>query len=376
MKVLHVPTNTGANPQGLARAERALGLGSWAVALQQTPFNMDIDEVLWAESMSAVHRLISQVQLIHRAVRDYSIVHYNNGKTIAALPLPVAKTSMSTRQRLVVAAYRRYATLLQRYELYLLRRRKIPYFVTYQGSDARQQDYCLKNFEISFFREPGCDAGSTEEHIRQQIRLLSANANKIYALNPDLLHVLPGKAEFLPYACVDLNAWTPNWAHAKRPLVIHAPSRRWVKGTHYVLDAVERLKAEGLDFDFELVENMTHAAARRRYERAHLLIDQLLAGWYGGLAVELMALGKPVICYLREGDLGFLPDAMRCDLPIINATPQSVYDVLRDWLGRPLSAWRERGNVSRAYVEAWHDPLKIAARLKRDYESAVAEADD
>jgi hypothetical protein len=108
------------------------------------------------------------------------------------------------------------------------------------------------------------------------------------------------------------------------------------------------------------------------YARADLLVDQLLAGWYGGLAVELMALGKPTICYIREEDLKFIPEAMRAELPIINATPSTIYDILKEWLTVRRHMLPELGQRCRHYVETWHDPLKIAARLKSDYEEIVA----
>ena len=62
----------------------------------------------------------------------------------------------------------------------------------------------------------------------------SKNGNvfsKIYALNPDLLHVLPGCAEFLPYSHIDLSEWTPVYpTRSNHPLRIgHAPSHRAVK---------------------------------------------------------------------------------------------------------------------------------------------------
>ena len=78
-----------------------------------------------------------------------------------------------------------------------------------------------------------------------------------------------------------------------------------------------------LDFEFILIEGLSHSEARHLYQTADLLVDQLFVGWYGGLAVECMALGKPVICYIREEDLAFLPAQMRQDLPIINATAQN-----------------------------------------------------
>lgn len=375
MKVLHVPTNTGGHPQGLARAERALGIDSRAVTLMQTRYAMDVDEVLWPEGTGALASLSRQFSLIRRAVRDHDIIHYNFGRTIAALPLPSTR-DMPASERLKRSIYSAYAALLQRYELAAVRRHKRPYFVTYQGDDARQPDYCLENFEVTFYREPGATAArGTSDHVRRQIALLTAEARKVYALNPDLLHVLPAGSEFLPYASVDIDDWRPTWHEATRPLIIHAPSSRWVKGTRYILDAIERLKAEGMTFDFELVEGVTRAEARQRYERAHLLIDQVLAGWYGGLAVELMALGKPVMCYIREEDLAFVPPEMREQLPIIRARPDTVYETLKHWLSSPMADWRERGLAGRRYVEAWHDPLKIARRLEHDYRAAMGAQD-
>ena len=85
-----------------------------------------------------------------------------------------------------------------------------------------------------------------------------------------------------------------------------------------------------------------------------------------------MALGKPVICYIREDDLKFIPPQMREDLPVINATPTNIYEVLKEWLTVRRKELPALGNRSRAYVEKWHDPLKIAAQLKADYESILA----
>jgi glycosyltransferase involved in cell wall biosynthesis len=150
-------------------------------------------------------------------------------------------------------------------------------------------------------------------------------------------------------------------------VIVHAPSHRAVKGTRFLLEAVERLRAEGVAFEFRMIEGLPNEAARREYERADLLVDQLLAGWYGGLAVELMALGKPVMAYIREEDLRFIPAGMRADLPLIQATPASIYDVLRSWLSKPREEWEAAGRRSRAYVERWHDPLRIARFLAEEY---------
>jgi hypothetical protein len=134
------------------------------------------------------------------------------------------------------------------------------------------------------------------------------------------------------------------------------------------LEAINRVKRDGIPVDFVLVEDLPHQEARRAYGRADLVIDQLLAGWYGGFAVEAMALAKPVICYIREDDLAYIPAEMRAHLPIINATPDSIYSVLKRWLTASPGELRERGLESRRYVERWHDPIRVVSRLVGDYQ--------
>ena len=115
-----------------------------------------------------------------------------------------------------------------------------------------------------------------------------------------------------------------------------------------------------------MVEGLPNNATRKVYEQAVVLIYQLYAGWYGGLTVELMALGRPVISYIRESDLGFIPEKMRQDLPVINATAEILYDVLKRWLNDRMGLIELRKR-SRSFVENWHGPLVIAAKLKKDY---------
>jgi hypothetical protein len=270
--------------------------------------------------------------------------------------------------------YYHYTKLLNDVELQLFRRLRKPIFITFQGDDARQGDFCLRKFSISAAAEveKSYYTRRSDEEKRKRIAQFEKFAAKIYALNPDLLHVLPASAEFLPYAHIDLNSWTPTFNSSGKIKLIHAPSHRGVKGTRYVIDAISRLKQEGFDFSFELIEGLSNRDARSRYEAADILIDQLLVGWYGGLALELMALGKPVVCYIREGDLKYIPNKMREELPIINANPDTIYSELKKLIVKPRSELIQLGNKARLYVEKWHDPVKIASRLKKDYETAIS----
>src|SRR5262245_56179011 len=282
------------------------------------------------------------------------------------LPWSLHSRRTSLGRRMLYPAYSRLCRWTERS---ILSRKIIA--VTYQGDDARQGDYCRRNFAISIANEVGLEyySAETDEQKRRSIAWFDDFADLIYAVNPDLLWVLPKRAEFMPYAHIALKEWVPPASRPRGvPLIVHAPSHRAAKGTRFILQAIDRLTAEGVALDFLLVENLPNQEARQAYERADLVIDQLLAGWYGGFAVEAMALAKPVICYIREGDLGCIPAEMKADLPLINATPDSIYSVLKEWVTTRRAELHERGRASRKYVERWHDATRIAAKLIRDYQ--------
>jgi len=374
IRVLHCPQTVGGNSPTLARAEREIGVDSWAVAFQRSPFGYKPDEVLWTDVDNLLIRETKRWQLMWRALRDFDIIHFNFGQSI--MPHRILRTPKNRlRYSIIWQAYRLYAHLLELRDLPLLKSAGKGIVVTYQGDDARQGDFCLANFEINHATEvePGYYSAESDAHKRRRISRFAEYADRIYALNPDLLNMLPPQAKFLPYSHVDLKNWQllDGSKPGPVPVVLHAPSHRGGKGTRFVLDAISRLKAEGVALEFLLVEGVSQTEARRMYQRADILVDQLLTGWYGGVAVEMMALGKPVICYIRKDDLRFVPEQIRKDLPIINATPTTFYDVLREWITVRKHELPELGQRSRAYVETWHDPMKIAAKLKAEYETIL-----
>lgn len=348
LRVLHAPSAGAGNPGRLARAEQALGLSSWCISGDPNPYGYPVDEQVLAPSDGRLLYERQRWRLLLRAMRDFDVVHFNFGRTFFPngwqLDLPIIK-----------AAGKRI-------------------FMTYQGDDARQGDYCRSHFDVTFATRvlPGYYTAESDAAKRRDIARVARYANGIYALNPDLLHVLPERAQFLPYANVDIEAWQSGKRHENDvPVIVHAPTHRAVKGTDIVLQAVERLKQDGEAFELVLIEGVARDEARRAYERADIAIDQLFAGWYGGFAVEMMALGKPVISYLREGDLRFVPAAMRADMPIVSARPDTFAETLRALLREPRARLEDIGRRGRAFVEKWHDPLTVAARLKADYEAAI-----
>ncbi|MBJ6609712.1 MAG: hypothetical protein JG718_05070 [Candidatus Thiothrix moscowensis] len=374
ISVLHLPSTVGGNPQVLSQYLKKLNLSSEAWTVTQNYIAYKTDKIISKEGDSTFIRELKRLLALQYIFSNFDIIHFNSGSTLLN-PISWTRPTWSRTKNFFRATYAFYLHLMQLIELNVLHFRKIPIFIHYQGDDARQGDYSLKKFPITIATQVDNDYYNTpsDKHKRAQIKRLSKYCSKIYALNPDLLHVLPSHAEFIPYSHISLEEWIPQYTQLNnKPLRIgHAPSHRKVKGTNTICAAVDRLKQQGFNFELVLIEGMSNAEAKEYYKNIDILIDQLFAGWYGGLAVEVMALGKPVIVYIRETDLHFIPSEMRKDLPFINTTPDNIESTLRNVLEMPRTELYQLAKRSRSYVEKWHNPLVIAQRIKTDYECAL-----
>src|SRR3989440_3040029 len=129
----------------------------------------------------------------------------------------------------------------------------------------------------------------------------------------------------------------------------------------------------GLDVELDLVEGLRHQEARRRYERADIVVDQLNAGWYGLFAIEAMALGKPVVTALHEDAVARTESAFDVRLPLVNTTKETLVETLRPLVEMPEER-RRIGEESRAYVEQVHDADRNAVRLLDIYDEVSTES--
>jgi len=353
MRVLHCPTDVGGNAWILSRAERKLGLDSEVMVFQKTWLGYPADIDLQLTKNHPARSALRLLAFFIKALTRYDVFHFNFGRSL----LP----------------YSRYLGPLELSDLPILKGLGKKIVVTYQGSDVRQKNFCASNFAISAYAEAD-SYGSDKAYLSDALKRKRADkfgryAHKIFSLNPDLLYVLPPRAEFLPYSSVDLTEWLPSSkSKEERFVILHSPTNRSIKGTRYILEAIDRLKDKYKNVVLMLVEGVPHGKVKELYAQADLAIDQLLVGWYGGFAVEMMALGKPVVCYIREEDLKFIPGQMKDDLPIVNANTDTIYEVLSR-LVEQQDQLHLIGERSRAYVERWHDPMKIALRTKEVYES-------
>lgn len=165
------------------------------------------------------------------------------------------------------------------------------------------------------------------------------------------------EAHVLPVG-VDLTPFTPvPPSDRKVPLVVHAPSHRGRKGTEHVIAACAELPVE-----LRLVEGLHHEEAKKLYAEADIVVDQLNAGWYGLFAIESMALGKPVVTFLRDEPVRRTEEALGVRVPIVSATKETLVERLRPLVESP-ELRRRIGAESRAYVERVHDVERMTDRL-------------
>jgi hypothetical protein len=153
-------------------------------------------------------------------------------------------------------------------------------------------------------------------------------------------------------------------ASSQKPLrIVHAPNHRHFKGTGFVIEAVEQLRREGLALELTLVERLSNDEALAIYRTADLVFDQCLIGFHGYFAIEAMALGKPVMCFIRKPS-EYLIDHENC--PIISAQPEGLADVIRQ-LATDRGRLHELGLSGRRYVEKYFTLQAFADRMRVAY---------
>ncbi len=374
-RVVHLPTSVGGNPRGLSAHLEKLGVESETWIFQQNTFNYPSTKTIWAEGDGRLRKEMKRCLAIIRVALGFDVIHFNFGSSWAS-PIPMFsaedKELWVKVKRLRMAVY---LELLFFVEIGLYRLLRRPLFVHYQGDDARQGDFSRSKFRhsIAQYVDEGYYSVETDALKRRMISRMTRYCAQVYAVNPDLMHVLGPGARFIPYSHISLDEWRPVYTQLeRRPLRIgHAPSHRKVKGTDLILEALAQLSVEGHEYELVLIEGLPNDQARLKYEQIDVLIDQLHAGWYGGLAVEVMALGKPVMVYIRDEDLQFIPSEMKAELPFLRVTMETVKDDLRRLMQMPRNELFALAQRSRSYVERWHDPLRIAQEIKLDYEKAL-----
>ncbi|MFC5804408.1 glycosyltransferase family 4 protein [Streptomyces formicae] len=218
------------------------------------------------------------------------------------------------------------------------------------GSEIRHPGRHMERHEYSLFRDaPAGIAARLQAKAERNKKIADECGLPLYVTTPDLLDDLP-TATWTPLV-VDVDSWSTNRPvmERKRPVVLHAPSKRWTKGTDRIMPVLTELHDKGL-IDFRLAEGIPVAEMQELVQDCDLVLDQFTTGSYGTFAVEAMAAGKPVVGYISDQVRGATQGA----LPIVSATPADLREVVES-----LVADREGtaliGQESAKFARTYHD---------------------
>jgi len=357
MRVLHLPTLVGGMPWGLSQGEKKIGLDAEVLVLYDNLLQYPADRVIFKNKQESLARKILMIPSLIKEVYDirknFDVFHFNFGSSLIDL---------------------------RGLGLHLI---DLPFYkgkivVTYNGCDARQKYPTINRVPFSACHQRDCYQGicnnsDRDEMKRLRIAKFDQYAHAVLAVNPDLMHFLPKRTKFLPYAISnwDMIKTLPYSGVGRKLKIVHSPTNRAAKGSDSIIQCLNLIKERYGDIvDLLLVENLPNEKARQVYAEADLAIDQILIGWYGGFAVEVMKMGIPVVAFIRKEDLQFLPAAMAqdCENAIIQADPASLFSKLQEIIENAsiLKSYREAGLE---YVHRWHDPIYVAQITKSIYES-------
>ena len=200
-----------------------------------------------------------------------------------------------------------------------------------------------------------------EKTIARNTRILEKQADYIVSAI-DHVDYLDRVDDFFHLRCIDTDEIQPNIVvNNSIPILIHAPNHRLVKGTEQIISIIESLNKRGFLCELKIIENTSNKELLKIISESDAVIDQILLGTYARLAIEAMALGKPVLCFLRDDLYEYNPIWKDC--PIININPDTLEQVLEDFLKSKLEQRILIGKKSRAYIEKYHSLNYVGNRL-------------
>lgn len=325
LRIIHAPSNIAGQMGTLCAGLRRAGMEAVGYNWFQSYLNYRSSAVMHTDAYELAG-------LLDTLMEENNLLHFHNGNSF----------------------------MLNNEDLPLLHTSGLKMVMHHWGSDVRST-----RLSRQLNRYPLPPGYMTDEAIHERLMLLSSHIAHAIVQDAELYpHVKDyyRHVHILPLA-LDVKRIRPNYPRAgsKRIRIVHAPTRPAFKGTSYIEAAIADLKRQ-FPVEYVGIQKTSHQQALRLYAQADLVIDQLLCGTYGMLTLESMAMGKPVIVYIREDVRQTLPQS----LPIVLAGPDTIHSVLRQFMSDP-DQLGPLGKASRAYVEQRHDISVVIPQLLSIY---------
>jgi len=232
-------------------------------------------------------------------------------------------------------------------------------FHTFHGSDARIKRVHMENNPWSYYRYS--DIRADDDRTEKIIQIFRTYANKLFVTAPDYLSFVPD-AEVIG-RIIDLDYWAEQPAVQRDvPQILHVPSRRGTKGTDMILQGIEQLRAQGIGFEFSLLEGVPHDEARTAIQQADIVIDNVITGDYELVSIETMASSRVAVANLQAASLVTFPNA-----PVYNVDPDNFAQRMAALIADRAQR-EELASRGRAHVVKHHEAVGVARKVLEHYE--------
>jgi hypothetical protein len=353
LRVLHGTYEIAGQGMMLARALREVGVDADALAYRIDWDGRRPDLIVELDRhRTGVGRLTAMAGAFLRWAGRYDLFHFHFGTSF-----------------FYVAPREREQLIRGHWDLPLLKAMGKRIAFHFHGCEIRNKEHMLANHSLATCTE--CDPFCRPWHQRWLREQMARHADVTFFSTLDLAESVPG-GRHLPLA-MDVAPWVraaevnPLPHHDRRdgvngPVVIaHAPTNRLIKGTRHVEAAIATLRAEGLNVELRLIERRPWDTMPEFLSGCDILVDQVMMGWYGLLAMEGMAEGRAVVAHLRAD---FADRLQGC--PVVDATPATLTDALRRLVRDPARRV-VLGAAGRRYVTQAHDLPVVGTRLLAEY---------
>lgn len=246
-------------------------------------------------------------------------------------------------------------------EIAWLRDRGIRVGMVSHGTDLRSPRRHAQIDRWSPFRDADPEwVNRLERRAARNREIFERSGLPTFVATPELLEDCPA-AQWLPNV-VDPVRWEnrEEVLTTDRPVVLHAPTNPAVKGTALIEPALDELTAEGV-IDYQRILRVPAAEMPGRFATADIVLDQFALGIYSTTSIEAMAAGRLVFAHLHSQVRDHIVAVTGLEPPIVEATPDSLEDLLRDVRERP-EHYRAIARRGPAYVRSVHDGA-LSARV-------------
>ncbi len=215
--------------------------------------------------------------------------------------------------------------------------------------------WIVKNCKL-FTNEVDWDKALAKSKIGCNIPIVSPIDSRIY--DPELIVPEEFRISKKPHELVIFTAFGNE--------SLRSNDTRDIKGKKFMIAAINQLIAEGYPICHFHASNIPAKNMKYYQVQSDIIIDQLNYGSIGSSTREGMMLAKPVICHIASKIRNF-NIAMK-DCPAIDASEETIYEVLKNLVLLPNEERLLIGKKSREWMLKWCNYDVSAERYEKVYE--------